>query len=185
MTAVFPDDLDLARRALAGQPGARDALAERLRCIGRIVGARQARGGRRLSSEALEDLIQDIAATVWRKLSDYAGDAPLEGWVAAFCLNAWRNASRGEAKRTARSQELVEEPATHDSAIHELDGPVHRCMGRLVEDDAAIVRSKHFDGLTLDEIARRLQRNLNSIKARYYRALLQLRQCLGGAEVLA
>jgi RNA polymerase sigma-70 factor (ECF subfamily) len=185
MHPLFADDLDLARRAIAGEPGARDVLAERLRCIGRIVGARQARGGRRLSSEALEDLVQDVATTVWKKLSDYAGDAPLEGWVAAFCHNAWRNASRGESRRALRSQELVEEPATCDVATDELDGPVHRCMGRLVEEDAAIVRSKHFDGLTLDEIARRVQRNLNAIKARYYRALLQLRQCLGGAAVPA
>ncbi len=185
MPAAFPDDLDLSRRAIAGQPGARDQLAHRLRCIGRILGARNARGGRRLPNEALEDLVQDVATTVWRKLPEFAADAPLEGWVAAFCQNAWRNAARGESRRAARSRELVEEPAACDAGNDELDGPVHRCLDRLVAEDAAIVRCKHFEGLTLDEIARRVDRNLNAIKARYYRALLQLRQCLGGAAVPA
>lgn len=184
MPALFQSDLDLARAALGGAPTSRDGLAERLRCIGRILGAQQARG-RRLSTEALEDLVQDVAATVWRKLPDYAGDAPLEGWVAAFCKNAWRNATRSEARTNARSQELVEEPATADANEGGLDDQVHRCMSRLGSSDQDLVRSKHFDGLTLDEIAKRVQQNLNAIKARYYRALLQLRQCLGGAAVMA
>ena len=185
MTAAFELDLELARRALAGDEPAREALADRLRCIGRILGGRQARGGRRLGADALEDLTQDVAATVWRKLSDYSGNAPLEGWVAAFCHNAWRNAARSQFQVTNKEQELVEEPAACDASGGDLDGPVHRCMERLDEEDAGLVRQKHFDGFTLDEIARRAQRNLNAIKARYYRALLQLRQCLGGTTVVA
>jgi hypothetical protein len=35
------------------------------------------------------------------------------------------------------------------------------------------------------EIRATVRDDLNAIKARYYRALLQLRQCLGGAAVMA
>jgi RNA polymerase sigma factor (sigma-70 family) len=185
MVQPFLDDAQLAKRAIDGDAVARDEIAVRMRCIGRILGARQSRSSRRLSSETMEDLVQDVAATVWRKLPEYSGQAPLEGWIAAFCQNALRNAARAEERVRTRSQELVEEPATCDSGPHDLDGPVHRCMSRLDEQDASLVRSKHFDGLTLDEIAKRVQKNLNAIKARYYRALLQLKQCLGGAEVTA
>jgi RNA polymerase sigma factor (sigma-70 family) len=185
MPPTFSNDALLARRALDGDAVARDEIAVRMRCIGRIIGARQSRSGGRLSQENLEDLVQDVATTVWRKLPDYSGAAPLEGWIASFCLNALRNAARAEARTRTRSQELVDEPAVCDAATDELDGPVHRCMSRLEEQDAALVRSKHFDGLTLDEVARLAHKNLNAIKARYYRALLQLRQCLGGAAVMA
>jgi RNA polymerase sigma factor (sigma-70 family) len=184
MNGLYADDLELVQHALARQSAAVEALGLRMRCIGRILGAWRRRAGARLSAEAAEDLAQDVAMTVWRHLPSYEGRAPLEGWIASFCRNGLHNAARSERKADSVVP-LETDPATPLAQDDGLEAPVQRCLDRLAQDDQDLMRAKHFDGLTLDEIARRVQRNLNSIKARYYRALLQLKQCLGHGTATA
>ena len=80
----FSDDLGLAQRAREGDPAARERLALRLRCVPVFVSSRNARLGSPLGPSDLEDLIQDVVITVWRKIGHYRGEAPLEGWVYQF-----------------------------------------------------------------------------------------------------
>ncbi|MGE3172537.1 MAG: RNA polymerase sigma factor [Planctomycetota bacterium] len=181
MSASYGDDLQLVRGALRGDARAAAELAGRLECIGRFVRYLNRRTIR-LRDDELEDVEQDVLASVWERLGDYAGLARLESWVFPFCRNVLRNAGRQERRGRMRwvddgQARVAATPAPE--AAEEFDpGPVLDCVDRLPPEDRALLRRKHFDGATLQDLAAWLGCNLNTLKSRYFRALLRVRQCL-------
>lgn len=177
MMPAFPDDLAISQRALGGDESARHQLAERMRCIGRIVGRLNSRLAHPLPHQDVEDLLQDIAAAVWRHLPQYNGEAPLEGYVRSFCELALNNALRRRARqpRVAPIEEIAAQPRVDEST--ELDALQH-CLQRVEPESRTILRLKYRDGLTLEAIARTLGHSVNTVKSRYTRALQRLRSTL-------
>ena len=55
-------------------------------------------------------------------------------------------------------------------------------LGRLDEDDREVLVLRHLEGLTFPEVARRLGRTEDSVKKRWPRALVRLRQAFRGGE---
>jgi RNA polymerase sigma factor (sigma-70 family) len=55
---------------------------------------------------------------------------------------------------------------------------VYSGLEKLGEDHAQIIRLKHFSQMTFEEIARRLRVSANTVKTRYYRGLIKLREFL-------
>lgn len=179
---LHAEDLSLARRAFAREPAAIDLLSARLRCIGRILAARNARSGRLLTREDLEDLGQEVEASIWRQLPTYRGIGPLDAWTHSYCDHAFRNAVRRRQRNGRAFQELADAGSVPDPQRAD-DGPdprLQRCLQRLSAQDQWVLHRKHHDGATLEEIAATLTMNLNTLKSRYARALGQLRQCMEG-----
>lgn len=182
MSSPHDDDLSLVRRALAGEPAARDELARRLRCIARFVGYISRRLGMRLTSEDRDDACQNVLTRVWEKCSVYHGAAALESWVFAICEGELRNLRRRLQRNRHVDLGEAEEPITMPDPKPDFDGDrLRSCLERLPADDSGIVRRMHFHGDKLREIAAALSLNLNTVKSRYYRALLMLRRCYDGA----
>jgi RNA polymerase sigma factor (sigma-70 family) len=182
---LHAQDLALSQRALARDQVAVEQLASRLRCIARILAARNARVGRMLSREDLEDLGQEVVAKIWQQLPAYRGIGPLEAWTHSYCDHAFRNAVRRRGRAGRAFEQLPDESLIPDRSAAD-DGPeagLQRCLQRLRDEDQWVLHRKHHDGATLEEIAAGLAMNLNTLKSRYARALQQLRQCLeGGGE---
>jgi RNA polymerase sigma factor (sigma-70 family) len=179
MTAPsHPADLHLARTAAAGDPVARAELGGRLAIVERLCQARNLRAGRPLRAEDVTDIAQEVRLRVWQRLGDYAGTAPLEAWVFAFVEFLMRNAVRKQHRRPEAQPFEEGSVAAVPSPGAVFHDDVHGCLDRLAALDQQIVRAKFFDGLTLDETARRLGLNLNTVKSRYTRALQQLHGCL-------
>ena len=176
------DDLDLVRRDLAGDKEAADLLGRRLACVGRILRARARQLFFGLPEHELEDLTQTVITKLLANLPKYEGRAALESWAFAFCEGELRNAARRH--RRERSQQAG------DEALQQVPAPpppetfedLLACLDRLGEGERRLVRAKHYDELRLEDLAARAEAGLNTIKSRYYRALLQLRQCLERRE---
>lgn len=173
-------DLDLVRRVLAGDPEAGESFARRMQCIGRMVAARHREFGGRLDPHDLEDVTQTVAARVVEKLAEYSGIGALESWVYVFCEGELRNALRRHHRRAQRnaagSDEILAELAA--DPVPEPAEDVHLCVAALPDRDRELVRWKHHEENTLEEISRRLPAKLNTVKSRYFRILIQLRRCL-------
>jgi len=155
-----------------------------MRCVPRFLGARNARAGRPLGPEELADLAQEIFATVWRKLGDYRGEAPLEAWVYPFCVLSFMNHARKHIRRPlAVEASELEESATELSAERGLESTdaaeIHLALDKLEKSERQIIELKHFDDLTFEEIAARLELSANTAKTRYYRGLTKLQSVLG------
>lgn len=167
------DDLDLVRRALHGDDAALQELGHRLQCVPRILAARNARVGRPLGEDDVREAAHEVIARVWSQLGEFRGQAALESWVYRFCEFELINAVRRK-KRSPRAvdDDLLTDPRASDSVDVER---VYMGLDRLLPEEAAAVRLKHFDELTFEEIAARAQAPLATVKSRYYRGLEKLR----------
>lgn len=181
-TVAHPADLGLVRAVLAQEPRAVEQFTARMKCLPRYVAVCNARAGRPLRTEEAEDTAQDVAILVWRKLSLYRGDATLETWAFRFCDLELRNAARKALMRRAPSvEDLAERGMVLPAAMAAVDEAeqVHAALARLPADEAMVMRLKHFEGLTFDEIGTRQAISPNTVKTRYYRALAAMRAQLG------
>lgn len=176
-----PEDLALARAVLAGAPDARRRFVERMRCVPRILTAKAARAGLRLSPEDVEDLTQDVLVTLLRRLDSYLGLSSLEAFAYRFCQNVLSNHLRtgGRRARHGAKGEAPPEPATGQGPDH---GDVYRALERVSPRLAAIVRMKHFDDLTFEAIGTKLSLSPTTVKTQYRRALDRLRELLDASR---
>ena len=53
------------------------------------------------------------------------------------------------------------------------------CLGRLPQDRAQAVQGAYFEGYSYDELARRFEVSLNTMRTWLRRELISLRECLG------
>jgi RNA polymerase sigma-70 factor (ECF subfamily) len=174
-------DLALVRAVLAGDPREVAQLGERLRCIARILRVLTLKHGRALLDDELADVAQDVLVIAWRKLPGYRGEVPLEGWVYGICglelMNALRKKRRlrSEAEGAVRAGAVrVDRPEPEPWAYEDL----HAGLERLSAECARVIRMKHFEERTFEEIAAALGASPNTIKSRYYRGMLELRRIL-------
>ncbi len=179
-----PEDLALAQRAVGGDSVALDAVIERLRCVPPILAARNAQLGRPLDDHELADLAQDTLIVIWRKLPTFAGRAALESWAYRICALELMNALRKQHRRPRLVSSADERsPAAPELSVDRSPSAadyehVYLGLERLGPPENEVVRLKHFEHLTFDDIAARMDISPNTAKTRYYRGLLRLRNLL-------
>lgn len=177
------EDRLLVQRVLSGDPAALGPFQARMVCVPRFVRLLNARAGSVLGSADLEDLIQDVLVTVWRRLDSYRGDAALETWVFRVCDLLQRNAARKAAsRRMAPLEAAAATPEPGDCDIKYDAEELYAGLEAIGPEAAEVLRLKHFGGLTFDEIGTSLGNSPNTIKTRYYRAMDSLRRWLRARE---
>jgi len=176
-----PDFAAIAH-ALEGDATAADTLIQRLGCVPRILHAKNAQMGSPLGVEDLRDLAQDTLESVWRRLRTYEGRSSLETWLFTYCQHALLNAVRRIQRRKAtfRDTDLDQllDPRADALAREQRFEGLHRGLEQLERPAADVIRLKHFDALTFEQIAERQQLSLSTVKSHYYRGLTKLRALL-------
>ncbi|MBL8862040.1 MAG: sigma-70 family RNA polymerase sigma factor [Planctomycetes bacterium] len=175
-------DLELARAARAGEEAAFQQLSLRLACVPRYVSAWNRRERLGLDEAEVSDVCQEVLILAWRKLESFHGGASLETWAFGLAQGQVRNAVRAKRRHARRfgagdpDQPRAPGPdggspfalSDDDSAI------VRAAVDELPAAEAAVVRRKHFEGQTFEELALDLGISPNTAKSRYYRALVRL-----------
>lgn len=177
-------DVRLVGAVRRGERAAVEEFLDRMRCVRRFLGARNAAMGRPLSPDELEDTLQSTLLALWAKLDAYAGTGSLEAW--AYRFSYLELLSRLQVlRRRPRSLEDV----GHAAEIELLPGGdpfeherLHLALARLDAGAASVLRLRNLDGLTFEEIAARERSPVNTVKTRYYRALERLRGLLGASR---
>jgi RNA polymerase sigma-70 factor (ECF subfamily) len=179
------DDLALVRAFLANDAAAAEALAERLRCVPRILAAQNARLGRPLAEQDLADVVQDSTVVLLQKLGDYSGLGALEGWVFRICCFELMNAVRQRRRRlplddpdAVRADDAGAREWSRQLAREALE----RAIDRIGGVEAETLRLRHFEGLTFEEVAAAQQTTVPAAKGRYYRALQRLEEIMTAQE---
>lgn len=180
---VHASDLDLVKRALAGEPLAVELVCRRLACVPAILRDRHARYGAPLRLEELEEVQQETLVALWAKLAVYEGRASLETWAFRFTV---LELLKCLARRDRRRQFVADPEAELERAPQREDPEplleperVHAGLERLGPPANDIIRMRHFEELSFEEIARAHGEPVNTIKARYYRGMERLRELLG------
>lgn len=175
-------DRVLVRAAASEDPRAAQQLGERLSCVPAMVRARHRKLGSPLEEEELSDIIQDTLVALWAKLDRFEGRSSLETWAYGFVvrelykgLDRFRRAGR-RVPFEESEVEAVASPADHvDEDEYRL---VHRSIESIGPPGSEIIRLKHFELLTFEQIGERLEMPTNSVKTRYYRGVDRLRSLL-------
>ena len=163
------EDGKLVRTALEGDPAAFSRLYER---YGRVVhGLLLARVAR----DEVEDLVQDVFLTAWRRLGDLRDPAAFGGWIAMIA----RNRATDFHRRTADFVELPDNLASPGTASGEADANVALAAIRSLPDayrETLILRL--VEGLSGPEIAERTGLTPGSVRVNLHRGMKMLREKL-------
>ena len=100
-----------------------------------------------------------------------------------ICCLQFRDAVRARQRRHARNTELGSEPpdlAPASTAADDL-AEAESMLIRLGGVEAQIIRLKHLESLTFDELGARMGLSANTAKTHYYRGLSRLRSMLAAS----
>ncbi len=174
------DDDALVTRARAGDHAAFGALVARhqraaLRVAAVICG----------STEEANDIVQDGMVNAYRRLDTYSGRGPVRSWMLRVVANQAKNHVRGRVRRIRRddrhaSRELrVNVGADAEAFVHLEHEQLAAALGRLRNDDRAVLGCRFVADLSEAETAEVLGVALGTVKSRTSRALGRLRTELG------
>lgn len=168
------------RRVQAREPEAVDELGRRLHTLPRRLRAWNARLPRPLDEPEFLDRIQDATYHLLRRLGTFDGRASIETWAYRFCTNHLLDGVRYQRRRPAS---LTDETSLAEERVdpvndHELDGDVdlESALQVLGDQERRIVHLKHYGGHTFEEIGTQLGISPNTVKTRYYRGMVKLRE---------
>ena len=133
-----------------------------------------------------EDVLQDVYTTVWQRAGtfDPARASPIT-WLVAIARNRSIDRLRSGAM-AARTRTMEEADDVSDNAPNALaqieslqeERRLTDCLGELEPRHAVAIRFAFLDGITYDELARRMNVPLGTMKSWIRRSLLRLRECL-------
>ncbi|MCZ6687998.1 MAG: sigma-70 family RNA polymerase sigma factor [Planctomycetota bacterium] len=197
----------LLERARDGDRGAMDEVLSKLQPHLEPVARRYADPTRPVGTTT--DLLQESCLRAWQKLDSFESDqddeetfAMFRAWMAQIVRRLGMNAQRDRAaKKRIPSQKIkslgpeTEGAANADEApepsapgptpsAHVRAGETSRLLSEALDDlpdpvASQIVRMRHFEGLTIPEIAERLGMGAVRVRERHRSAMRRLRRRLG------
>ena len=188
---MHKDDRHLARRVLKGD---REAL---LVFFDRYYATTYRYCLRKVSPQDAEELATDALRHAIRRLDTYRGEARLLTWIHGIARNLlashYRRMKKHENLRfiddSARVRAEVEAMAADLSvspeAAHELRERrdlVHLMLDYLPSDYGRILEWKYIDGLSVNEIAARLETTAIAVQSKLARARGAFRRCFASAR---
>lgn len=141
------------------------------------------------SSEA-EDVLQEVFVQIWEKAGRF--DPQLgraSSWSATLVRNRAIDRIRGSQRRSRLAEEAgaeqaiaaeVSESANETIHGHEKATLIQTAIVELPAEQRRAIELAYFSGLTQDEISKKLNEPLGTVKARIRRGLLKLRDQLEG-----
>ena len=179
--ALSPGDLNDVKRTRDGDPDAYRRLIERHQDhVARILW-RFSRN-RRIH----EELVQDVFVEAYLSLSNYAGKAPFEHWLARIATRVgyryWKERARS---RTFEPFDLHEwDEATGDGQASPVPEPdhaaelLHRLLDQIPPRDRLVLTLRYLDQCDVAETARRTGWTRTMVKVQTLRARNKLRKLI-------
>lgn len=134
-------------------------------------------------SEA-EDALQEVYVKVWGRAERFAASqASPVSWLIAVARNHCIDRLRARKAPAINLDDALDiaEPGMNPeaSAVNKGEGArIDRCMGELDKDRAAAVRAAYVEGHSYEDLARRFNVPLNTMRTWLRRSLLKLKECL-------
>jgi RNA polymerase sigma-70 factor (ECF subfamily) len=139
------------------------------------------------------DVVQEAFVKVFQAASRWDGSADAGPWLSRVTVNLaidrWRrNKRRGQTFSPLTEGDHLEVLAAHGPApdrgvaAREASDRMARALETLPERQRAVVVLRHYQELSLEEIATTLGMSLGTVKSSLHRALHRMRATLAGAE---
>jgi len=132
---------------------------------------------------ASEDLVQEVFLRILRYRASYQPGTPFRPWIYQIARNARFDHYRKSPPQERFQPEMAPPAAAQDSAQQEQQAELlHRALRELPEDKREILILARFQELKYEEIAGLLGCELNAVKTRVHRALVDLRKAFRRLE---
>ena len=129
---------------------------------------------RRVGPEAAEDLLQETLLASWVALARFDRRSRCKAWLDGIAMHKCSDffRSRGRAQAEVSLSDVAGSWQTPEAlyAAAELRETVRQLLEQLPEAQREVLELYYYAELTLAEIARLLNRNLNTVKYQFYRA---------------
>lgn len=182
--ATAPTDQELIDRTLAGDGGAYGILVERFqRKIFRVAFAIV-----RDESEA-DTITQDVFVQAYTNLGRFEGRAGLETWLTRIAINRSRDSLRrrkfislfvprnDDEESEAIIEPVDERPDPERQFLSvQLRTAITRAEKQLSSQQKTIFRLRHYENLSLEEIADHLGLRAGTVRAHLFRAIHKVRK---------
>ena len=165
------DDAVLVRRAAEGDAAAFERLYERYAAM--VHGLLLAR----VSRADVDDLVQDVFVTAWRRLEGLRDPAAFGGWLATIA----RNRAADFHRRSPDASELTDNLAARDATAARVEALAVLDTIRTLPDayrETLVLRL--VEGMTGPEIAQRTGLTAASVRVNLHRGMKLLREKLKG-----
>jgi RNA polymerase sigma-70 factor (ECF subfamily) len=140
------------------------------------------------ASEA-EDVLQETFVQIWQKAARFNPNlGKASSWAAILVRNRAIDKIRASQRRSRLAEEAGSElaiaaekaDASANETVHGRENAllIQSAIGRLPDEQRQAIELAYFSGLTQDEISKKLNTPLGTIKARIRRGLLKLRDQL-------
>ncbi len=184
----LPTDRELIVQTLEGDGAAYAVLVERFqRKIYRVAYAI-------VRDEAEADTItQDTFVQAYTSLARFQGRSELETWLTRIAINRSRDwlrrrrfVSLFSSREGGTEEELLIEPVDdrpdpeRELMSSQLRVAIQRAERRLSSQQKVIFRLRHYEDLSLEEIATHLGLRSGTVRAHLFRAIQKIRQELAG-----
>lgn len=135
-----------------------------------------------------EDVLQEAMVVAWNRADEFDPElAAAKTWITTIARRRALDLLRNQRRR----EEILDESTgdirsvlaleNSESTIPESDATAKRlalCFSELRSEAATCIQFAYLDGMTLREIALRIDRSLNTIKSWVRRGLTQLKTCM-------
>lgn len=136
---------------------------------------------------AAEEVLQESFVKIWRRAGDYdAAIATPIAWMTTIARHAAIDTVRRGAERIAAAgreideqlaESLADPSARADSAVP--DRRLAACLDGLEADRRSMIVLAYCQGWSREELARRFERPVATVKTLLRRGLIALKECLG------
>lgn len=125
-----------------------------------------------VSPAHIDDAVQDVFLAVYRRLSEFRGDASLKTWLFHFVMRVAATYRRGATANQRKNDEQAAEPV---SGVHTPDSLVegkqatelmYRLLGELSDERREIFVLVELEGVSVAEAAQALSLNNNTAHSR-------------------
>ncbi|PPF11421.1 hypothetical protein C5C36_14065 [Rathayibacter sp. AY1G1] len=133
---------------------------------------------RRAPLDDAPDLLSETMLTVWRRAKDVPAGNEGTLWIYGVARRVLATHHRSNRRRTSLVDRLRDQIVVHNPAHDQLDdisAHLHHLIERLPAVDRDIIGLVHWEGFTLEEAARILEKNPSTIRTRYARLRQQLK----------
>ncbi|MCM3877738.1 MAG: sigma-70 family RNA polymerase sigma factor [Thermoanaerobaculia bacterium] len=134
-----------------------------------------------------EDVLQETFVQAWRDAGRFdPSRASVKTWLFTIArsraLDRWRSRRSVEQRFPAAGGEVLDRAGAGDGGqdAAAMRAYVGRCLGKLSENEQAVLRLAYFDGYTQEEIAVRLNEPLGTVKSRTRSGLAKLKAIVAG-----
>jgi RNA polymerase sigma factor (sigma-70 family) len=169
----------LVERAMAGDAEAFSVLVrerfDALHGLSRLIAGDANHG---------EDALQDALIRAWRDLRGLRDASKFDAWLRKLVVNACRDQSRRQRRRSFGSMSRVAEPVIHDQdlSLVEQRDQLDRAMSRLAPEERAVLAVRFYLDLPGTEAAAALGLRDATYRTRLRRAIQALAAAVAAEE---